>query len=174
MRISIIVLTLLIAPGCTSVALKRATLLQAYSSSDLRNNEVIENLAMLADQPYILPSYPSIYAGTSDVNDIVKATSTSVWARTALQKPLRYTSLFSTETADFMGSRAVKSNWTLDPTVVPEKLRAMRAACQWIVLGPEHIGPDVQYLLRYEPPTYQGADAKLLGQFGVVLSGTIV
>jgi hypothetical protein len=115
----------------------------------------MENLAMIADNPAALPAYSSIYAGTTDVNDIIRATSTSVWSRTALQHPLHYTSFFSTETADFMGSRAVKSNWTLDPTVVPEKLRAMRAACNWVLLGHEHVGPDVQYLLRYEPAEYK-------------------
>jgi hypothetical protein len=155
MRILLIFIALLVSPGCTSVALKRATVAHAESSTDLRYREVMENLAMIAANPAALPAYSSIYAGTTDVNDIVKATSTSVWSRMALQHPLRYVSFFSTETADFMGSRAVKSNWTLDPTVVPEKLRAMRAACNLVLLGPEHVGPDGQYLQKYQPAEYE-------------------
>jgi hypothetical protein len=155
MRWALFISILVVAPGCTSVALKRATLSHARSSTDLRYREVIENLAMSAANPDILPAYSSIYAGTTDVNDSIKATSTSVWARTLLQHPLRFTEFFSTETADFIGSRAVKSNWTLDPTVVPEKLRAMQAACQWVTIGPENVGPNVRYLMAYRPAAYK-------------------
>lgn len=45
----------------------------------------------------------------------------------------------------------MKNNWSLDPTIVPEKLRAMRAACRWVADGPETVGPDIRYLLRYRP-----------------------
>jgi hypothetical protein len=154
MRLFILSIIIASAPGCTAVALKRATLSHAGSSTDLRYKEVIENLAMSAANPDILPAYSSIYAGTTDINDNLKATSASVWVRTALQKPLRYTSFFSTQSADFAGSRAVKSNWTLDPTVVPEKLRAMRAACRWATAGPETVGPDIRYLMAYHPPEF--------------------
>jgi hypothetical protein len=143
-----------VSPGCTAVALKRATLSHAASSTDLRYKQAIENLAMSAADPDILPAYSSIYAGTTDVNDNVRATSASVWARTA-QKPFRFSSFFSTQTADFVGSRAVKSNWTLDPTVVPEKLRAMRAACRWVTIGPENVGPDMKYLMAYRPAKFE-------------------
>ncbi len=155
MRTYLFVLIFVVSPGCTSVALKRATVSHANSSTDLRYQEVIENLAMSAANPDILPAYSSIYAGTTDINDNVRATSASVWARTALQHPLRFTQFFSTQTADFLGSRAVKSNWTLDPTVVPEKLRAMQAACRWVAHGFEHGGPDVKYLMAYKPAGYE-------------------
>jgi hypothetical protein len=145
------------SPGCTSLALKRATLSHASSSTDLRYKEVIENLAMSVAYPDILPAYSSIYAGTTDINDIGRATSVSLWARTAVQHPLLYHTFFSTQTADFMGSRSIKSNWTLDPTVVPEKLRAMRAAYRWVTLGPENVGPDVTLLMAYRPAKYQQA-----------------
>ena len=49
----------------------------------------------------------------------------------------------------------VTSNWTLDPVVAPEKLRAMRAATRWVVLGPEHVGPDGRLLKGYNSPYYQ-------------------
>jgi hypothetical protein len=155
LRWLLLVSVLAIGPGCTSVALKRATLAQAESSTDLRYKEVIENLAMSAAEPDILPSYSSIYAGSTDVNDVIRATSASVWVRAALKHPGWFATFFSTQTADFVGSRAVKSNWTLDPTIVPEKLRAMRAASRWVTLGREEVGPDLRYLFAYKPPTYQ-------------------
>jgi hypothetical protein len=154
MRWSVVMLILIFAPGCTSVALKKATLSHAGSSTDLRYVEAIENLAMSASNPHVLPAYSSIFAGTTDINDSIKGSSVSVWVRNALQHPLRYVQFFSTQNAEFIGSRAVKSNWTLDPTVVPEKLRAMRAACWWVTQGAENVGPDIDYLLAYEPAEY--------------------
>jgi len=149
MRIFLLFVIMAVGPGCTSTALKRATLFQAQSSMDLRYKEVVENLAMVASNPDILPAYSTIFAGTADINDTGKATSTSVWSRIAM-KPFRFASFFSTQTADFLGSRAIKSNWTLDPVIVPEKLRAIRAASRWVILGPQNAGPDIVYLKTYE------------------------
>jgi hypothetical protein len=146
MRIIVLLSILAVSPGCTNLALKRATLAHAESSTDLRYKEVMDNLALVASNPDFIPSYTSIYYGTTDVNDIGKATSTNLWARTAV-KPFRYNTFFSQDTADFMGSRAVKMNWSLDPTIVPEKLRAIRAACRWVTFGPDSAGADVRYLM---------------------------
>ena len=154
MRFVVPIVIICCSAGCTSDALKRATLAHAFSSTDYSYREVMENLAMIANNPSALPAYSTVYAGTTDVNDIVNATSKSAWTRTALEHPARLVTFFA-QTADFMGSRAVKSNWTLDPTVVPEKLRAMRAACQWVTLGPDHVGLDRGYLERYEEPEYK-------------------
>jgi hypothetical protein len=133
--------------------LERATLAHAESSTDLRYKEAIENLAMIASNPGLLPAYSSIHAGTTDVTDTVRGSSASTWARAAM-KPFRYATYFATQNADFTGSRAVKSNWTLDPVIVPEKLRAMRAACRWVAFGPENVGPDIRFLKRYQPPQF--------------------
>jgi hypothetical protein len=75
---------------------------------------------MIASNPGLLPAYSSIHAGTTEVTDTIRGSSTSTWARTAL-KPFRYATYFATQNADFTGSRAVKSNWTLDP-VMPQTI----------------------------------------------------
>jgi hypothetical protein len=149
----ILILAICAGPGCTNLALQQATVSQATSASDLRYKQVIENLAMLSSDPSMLPAFSSIYAGSTDVTDTLTASSASGWLRHAA-KAFRYSTFYANQSADFMGSRAVKANWTLDPTVVPEKLRAMRAACQWVIVGPENVGPDVKYLLDYVPDTY--------------------
>ena len=160
-----------LSAGCTSLALKNATLAHVGSSTDLRYRETVENLAMTAANPSFLPSYSSIFAGTTDVNDIVRGSSATVWLRTAL-KPIGYATGFSTETADFFGSRAVKSNWTLDPTIVPEKLRAMRAASRWAVNGPDEVGPDIRYLKTYEPAQHE--EVTVAGKEGELARPTLV
>jgi hypothetical protein len=124
--------------GCTTVALERHALRQFESSSDLRYREVLENLASMAANPATLPSYSSIFAGTIDVSDSIQVSSQTVLGHTP-----------STEFLDVPASRAVKGNWTLDPIVVPEKLRAVRCACWWVLFGTEYLGGDCLMLEKY-------------------------
>jgi len=140
--------------GCTSWALLRSTTEQGASSMDLRYRQVIENLAMVyAHQEYV-PAYSTIYSGTADVNDNVKLTSQTSWTRTAA-KPSGYMTAFATQSIDVLGSRAIKNTWSLDPTIVPEKLRALRAACCWVTHGEAEVGPDHSLLESYQPPDYE-------------------
>ncbi len=83
MRILPLFIMLAVSPGCTSLALKKATLFHAESSTDLRYKEVMENLSLIASNPDLIPSYSSIYYGSTDINDIGKATSTTLWSRAA-------------------------------------------------------------------------------------------
>jgi hypothetical protein len=115
---------------------------------DLRYQEVVENLAMIADNPWALPAYSSIFSGTTDVNDSIQVSSQTTWSR-VLTKPSGSVTTFGTETLDIPASRAVKENWSLDPTIVPEKVRAMRAACWWMLYGPERVGEDGKWLGKY-------------------------
>ena len=85
---------------------------------------------MISANPWTLPSYSSIYAGAIDIQDAVQIDGTSTWVH-SLPSP----SGFSQQTMDLPTSRAMKGTLTLDPTIVPEKLRALRAACQWATLG---------------------------------------
>jgi hypothetical protein len=140
--------------GCTSYALQQSTITHGESSMDLRYREVIENLGMIYVNPHALPAYVSIYSGTADVNDSVKFSSATAWARTAT-KPAGYMTAFASQSIDLLGSRAIKNNWAMDPTVVPEKLRAMRAACRWVLFGPDSVGPDIMLLKSYQPPDFR-------------------
>jgi hypothetical protein len=136
--------------GCTTVALKRDTLRQAGSSADLRYHEVVENLAMIAANPAFLPSYSSIYAGTTDVSDTIQLSSQSVLSCT-LAAAGRSVTVLATETLDVPSSRTIKENWTLDPVIVPEKLVAMRCACRWVLFGPGHLCEGCAGLRKYQP-----------------------
>jgi hypothetical protein len=123
-------------PGCTSAALERQSLDQTISLTDLRLREAMGNLAMVAENPSALPTWSSIYAGTADVNDSGTVTSSTVPFVRSAAKPAGYHTTFGTESLDLPCSRTVKLNWTLDPSVAPEKIRAMRCACRCAVYGP--------------------------------------
>ena len=127
------------ASGCITSELRKETLKQSQSSVDTRYREVMENLAVLYANPEALPSYSSIYAGTSDLSDTFQATSATTWQKS-----------FNNQYLDIPLQRAVKDTWDLDPTIVPEKLTAMKCACRWVLFGSDQIGPDGWIL--YGPP----------------------
>jgi hypothetical protein len=116
--------------GCTSLALERHSLGQATSAESIRYREVLANLAMVANEPSALPAYSSIFSGTLNVTDAAQLGSTTIW-----QAGLANKSGFFSEGLAPQLSRTVIQNWSLDPILVPEKLEAMRAACQWIIYG---------------------------------------
>jgi hypothetical protein len=133
------------------MALERNTLRQSQSATNLRSREVLENLAMVAENQATLPSFSSIYAGTADVSDSIAGSPAATFTRIAL-KPFGTTTVFGPVSADANFSRTVKENWTLDPVVVPEKLRAMRCACWWVLCGPEKGDSDFNvHLGKYHP-----------------------
>src|ERR1700679_2719532 len=128
-RFSALIVVFLIA-GCAPSVLRQHSVSLSGAGSDLRYREVVENLAMIYASPSTLPAYSSVYSGAMDVLDGAQIDGTTTWAH-AITTP----SGFSSQTLDIPLSRSVKGTWTLDPTIAPEKLRAMRAACQFVLFG---------------------------------------
>ncbi|HKI38556.1 MAG TPA: hypothetical protein VKA46_42300 [Gemmataceae bacterium] len=132
--------------GCTTFSLEQHVIAQAASTSELRYREVLDNLAMVANDPYALPVYTSLFAGTAQVTDSAQVGATTQWQH-VLRTAAGNQSGFASEAANPQASRMVLENWTLDPVVVPEKLEAMRCACQWVIYGPERACADCPGLL---------------------------
>lgn len=130
------------------MSLKRHTISQAQSSADLRYHEVLENLALVYENPAALPAYCSIYYGTTDIMDTIPVTAGSTWSRMLTPHPF---TVFTGQSLDFNTSRSIKKNWTLDPTVVPEKIYAMRCACWWVLYGEHNQFGSSLTLERYDP-----------------------
>jgi len=136
--------------GCTTFSLEHHTIAQAGTASELRYREVVDNLAMVAHDPYALPVYTSIFAGTAQVTDTAQIGSTTLWQHVARTASAGNQSGFASEALNPqnpLASRSVLENWTLDPIVVPEKLEAIRCACRWVVYGPERACADCPGLL---------------------------
>ena len=130
--------------GCTMVSLERNALAQANSSVRVRYQETLNNLALIASNPSALPTFASIYTGTVQVTDVEQIASTTAWLN--LVSMNKKTGFFS-EAINPQVNRTVLENWTLDPISVPEKLEAMRCACQWVVYGPGNLCPACMSLL---------------------------
>jgi hypothetical protein len=126
--------------GCTMMSLERHTVHQSDSAADLRYREVMDNLACIAHDPSTLPAYASIYSGTIFVQDQGQLAETVI---SPFNRRLALGSVGSNPSLN----RQISQNWALDPITSPEKLEAMRAACQWAIGGEEHVNSDSMSLL---------------------------
>ena len=95
-----------------------------------------------------MPAYSSIYFGTTDVTDTIPVSPGFNWTR-IVSKTTAFT-MFAGGSLDMATSRAIKKNWSLDPTIVPEKLYAMRCACWWALYGPDNGMGDSSTLSKYD------------------------
>jgi hypothetical protein len=125
MRYGMLVAALAMCAGCTSLAAKRHALNQEVTSTDIRYQEVVDNLALIYHDPAALPAYCSIFAGSVQVND-----SEQIVSQTTVGPGAVGAQVFTPQL-----TRQATGNWSLDPINTPEKLEAMRAACQWVLFG---------------------------------------
>src|SRR5262249_3728346 len=102
------------------------------------------DLAMIANEPSALPVYAPIYAGTPAISDNAQITSVTILQHLVPRSPQEG---FNSEAMNPQLQRQDVENWSLDPIIVPEKLEAMRAACQWVIYGPERANRDNPGLL---------------------------
>ena len=110
--------------GCTAVQLKRSTLGQFRTVTDLYEQQVLDNLAMFVHDPYSLPFFNLPQTGTSEVKDTGKGVTGAGFGRTG--------NLFwlSSQSFGFDASRDQRLGWTTAPVRDPKRLELMRCAYQ--------------------------------------------
>ncbi|MGH7169972.1 MAG: hypothetical protein ACRELG_06830 [Gemmataceae bacterium] len=126
----------LVSSGCTMMSLERHTIAQNSSAVDVRYREIVDNLAIIANDRSRLPNYSSIFVGTIFVQDQGQLISTTTWPFSV-----------GMQATNPSGNRQISQNWALDPIMAPEKLEAIRAACQWVIGGPDYVSKDSMSLL---------------------------
>jgi hypothetical protein len=151
MRLFPLALVPLVVVGCTNLALERHTLRQIETVSDLRYKEALGNLALFSAEPWSLPAYTTIYAGTSRLSDTGTIGPSTVVGREVIGKTTATMTKFQSGVVDAFGQRNVTQTWTLDPVTSPEKMRAIRACCLWVLYGKQSIPPaDFPLLTKYQ------------------------
>jgi hypothetical protein len=148
MRYCILMLIFIsVGTGCTTLALERHAVSQAATPTDIRYQEVLDNLAMVAEDRYALPTYSSIFCGTAQITDTGSLVATTTFGGPKV----------GMQTVNPSFTRAVAGNWTLDPINAPEKLEAIRCACRWFIYGQEFACHDcVGLLQRPDQAPYPG------------------
>jgi hypothetical protein len=140
-----------VCAGCTMNSLTRQSVAQSDSAVDVRYQEIMDDLAKVADDPWSLPDYASIFSGTIFVQDQGQIASTTIW-------PMSAAELIGGQITNPSINRQISQNWTLDPIMVPEKLEAIRAACQWVLYGPGFLSPESMSLLERPQDAPRGPD----------------
>jgi hypothetical protein len=129
------------------ISLERHTVAQTDSAMDVRYREVMDNLALIASNPSALPSYATIYSGAAAVQDTGQLISTTTWPHSV-----------GSEALNPSLTRQITQNWVLDPLLDPEKIEAIRAACQWAIGGPDRVSKDSMSLLIRPDQAPRGPD----------------
>lgn len=102
--------------GCTAVRLGQRTMRQASTLPDLQYQQVLDNLALFADNPSALPWHVNFREGTTQVTD-----SASAGAAVDLGPP-------SNTLPQIFGSRTVVVQWGMTPVIERTELRLLRIA----------------------------------------------
>lgn len=111
----------IILVGCTHVQLRRITLNQENTLTDLQFKQVMDNLAMFVHNPGTLPYFALSSSGTSQVSDTEgPVTGGLAWSPT-------------TGNVGVSASRQLTEGWGLAPIMDPDRLDRMRCAYQAII-----------------------------------------
>lgn len=118
-------LILITASGCTHIQLNRSTLYQASTLADLHSQQVLDNVARFAVNPYTMPYFAYAGSGTTQVADGGTISPTISWAPHSVSEML-----------GLSANRTITDGWSVVPTTNPDKLFAMRCCYQRLVLAP--------------------------------------
>ncbi|HEY4308051.1 MAG TPA: hypothetical protein VGN12_01250 [Pirellulales bacterium] len=156
----LMLLLLLIAStaGCVTGSLARHTVTQSQSAADYRYQATLKALAAVAANPGTLPSYALLSNGTTSVTNIGIANSATLWRGNPLQ--------FIQDSLMFTGTHAPMVQWTVSPVADYTQLEALRAACRWVLAGPEQMDADSLHILSdpetdFTPGTHFGVVDRL-------------
>lgn len=113
-------LAILLSCGCTHTRLRLNTVQQAWTVSDIYQQQVLDNLALFVRDPNALPHFALATGGQNEVTDSGELSGGVDW-----------------DVAGFMkaalagkGSRTAQQNWSLNPVSDPRRLERIRCAFQ--------------------------------------------
>ena len=142
MRIRIAAFALVLAlagsSGCMAVRLKQRTMHQASTLPELQYQQVLNNLAMFADNPAALPWHVNFREGTTQVTD-----SASAGAAVDLGPPAE-------TLPQLFGSRTIVVQWGMTPVIDATELRLLRIAYRRTIGSPEMPDPEFLAELAHE------------------------
>jgi hypothetical protein len=101
---------------------------EIQSTADFRYELTLNCLASVAADPDRLPSFGVLSDGVARVQDAAGLSASTLWTRVLG---------FSSQTLGLNASTAPQEQWTIDPIADYTQLEAMRAACRWVLYGPD-------------------------------------
>jgi hypothetical protein len=135
-----VILVFVSGGGCAATSLKQYTLNQAMSISDMRYQQGLEDLAVVANNSGILPSFALTAGGIANVTNTLSIDTVTLWDQAVKG--------FSLETLTAFAQHNPDLQWTLTPVVSSPQLEALGYACLWALNGPPPEGSRPLELLR--------------------------
>jgi hypothetical protein len=126
--------------GCAAPPLKHYTLNQALSVSDMRYQQVLKDLAAVANNSGTLPSFALTAGGAANVTNTLSLETTTLWDQAVKG--------FSMETLTAFAQHSPDLQWTLSPVASAPLLEGLGYACLWALNGPPPEGSRPMELLR--------------------------
>lgn len=118
--------------GCTHIQLRKNTVRQAATVSDIYQQQVLDNLAKFASDPNAMPHFAIATGGINDVDDSINGGFNLRW---------NFTRFIGADTGG-TGTRTMSENWSLTTVSDPRKLELMRCAYQNAVSGCRGVSVD--------------------------------
>jgi hypothetical protein len=118
--------------GCTSARLRQRTINQASTLPELQYQQVLDNLALFAENPEAIPWHANLREGTTQVTD-----SLSGGAALDTGPPVTWF-------PQLLGSRTAVGQWGMSPVIERTELRLLRFAYRRAHGSPEM--PDAEFL----------------------------
>jgi len=113
------ILSFLSLIGCQSADVRRQTVSMCSHLSDLQYRQVVDNLALIADNPSALPHFALAQGGHSNVQYISQTNAGLNWDRITSMGGLLGLFLLDKESAMQTSSRQAVSEWDTVPDVDP-------------------------------------------------------
>lgn len=134
MRLSALLISILLVSlsGCTSTRLRQRTVNQAATLPELQYQQVLDNLALFAENPSALPWHANLREGTTQITDAITGGSLVDLGPPAVTQP------------EVFGSRTVVGQWGMTPVIDATELRLLRFAYRRAHGSPEM--PDMEFL----------------------------
>lgn len=107
-----IALIAILLTGCTNNQLRRSTVGQAMTLTEIQHRQVLQNLASFAGNPYALPKHVSIHDGTAQITD-----NGSILGQVINRHFLQ-----------IGGQRTIVDQWSMQPVTNDVALKLLRVA----------------------------------------------
>jgi len=134
-----LLLLLLIATcGCTAAESELYSVNQVATLADLRYQQALDNLALVAHNEGALPSFATMDSGMVNIQDTANFDPTTSWAPTG----------FSSQVLSLFGKHNPDLQWTFEPVVTQPQLAAAKCVCLWALHRPFPPGLNGHDLLR--------------------------
>jgi hypothetical protein len=116
--------------GCTEVKLRRSTVQQASTLTELQYQQVLDNLAMFCGNPNAVPWHITIKNGTAQIADTGSAGALLDIGSQVITHP------------SLLGSRSVVEQWSTEPVTDGTTLRLLQLAYQGAISEPHLLSVD--------------------------------